>query len=54
MIVIAGLVLGAITGGITARKRKGSAADIAQYMAVYAIFFSLIGMIITVTIDKMV
>lgn len=54
MIVIAGLVLGAITGATVARKRKGNAADIAQYTAVYAIFFALIGLVLTVIIDRLV
>lgn len=53
MIVIAGLLIGAITGAITARRRKGKLADILQYAAGYGLAFALVGMIITVIIDRM-
>ncbi|WP_146592239.1 apolipoprotein acyltransferase [Puniceibacterium confluentis] len=52
MIVIAGAVLGALTGGFTARRRKGSAADIAQYAAGFGICFGLAGLILTIALDK--
>ena len=48
MIVIGTALLGAILGGLQARKRQGNRLDIAQYAASYAIAFGLIGMIITV------
>ncbi|MGY9049969.1 hypothetical protein P775_18985 [Puniceibacterium antarcticum] len=52
MIVIAAALLGALTGGFKARNRKGNAADIAQYAAGFGIFFALIGLIVTVALDK--
>ncbi len=53
MFVIAGLVLGALYGGWSARRRGGRRADIAQYATVYAIFFALIGLFVTLFLDRM-
>lgn len=53
MIVIAGLVLGGIWGGLLARRRGGSGLDIAQYAAVYAIVFGLLGMFATIALDRL-
>ncbi|MEL7098237.1 MAG: apolipoprotein acyltransferase [Pseudomonadota bacterium] len=52
MIVIGLALLGAIIGGLTARRRKGNGLDIAQYAAGYAIGFALVGMIITVFVHR--
>ena len=54
MIVIGTALLGAILGGLQARKRQGNRLDIAQYAASYAIAFGLIGMIVTVFVHRMV
>lgn len=54
MIVIGGALLGAILGGLQARKREGNRLDIAQYATAYAIAFGLIGMIITIAVHRMV
>lgn len=52
MIVIGGLVIGAALGIFTARKRNGSLADVLQYGAVYAIVFALLGLIVTLVLDR--
>jgi hypothetical protein len=52
MIVIAGALFGAIAGGTIAARRKGNRADIAQYATVYAIAFSILGLIATVVLEK--
>ncbi|MGC9370315.1 MAG: hypothetical protein ACP5DX_12310 [Paracoccaceae bacterium] len=52
MIVIAGLLLGALWGGMLAKRRKGKRADIAQYAVAYAIVFGIIGMFITIFIER--
>lgn len=52
MIVLAFGLFGALFGGLTARRRQGNRLDIAQYAAVYAIAFALIGVILTVIIDR--
>jgi hypothetical protein len=51
--VIGGFLLGAIGGGLRAKTRGGKAADIAQYATVYAIVFGLIGLFLTITLDRM-
>ena len=43
MIVIAAALLGAIIGGLTARKRGGNRLDIAQYAAGHALAFTVVG-----------
>jgi hypothetical protein len=53
MIVIAGLILGALYGGWSAKRRGGKPADIAQYATVYAIFFCLIGVFLTLILDRL-
>ena len=52
MIVLAMALIGAMIGGLTARKRNGSKADIAQYAAGYAIAFGLLGMVATLIIHR--
>jgi hypothetical protein len=54
MIVIVSALIGAITGALTARRRKGNGLDMAQYAAGYAMAFGIVGMIATVIIDRMV
>jgi hypothetical protein len=54
MIVIAGALLGAIIGAMTAKKRNGNRADMWQYGTVYAIAFALGGLILTIAIEKLV
>lgn len=53
MIVIGAALLGAIMGGLTARKRGGKPADIAQYAAAYAIAFGVLGVIATLAIHRL-
>ena len=53
MFVIAGLVLGALGGGWTAKRGGGKTADIAQYAAVYAILFGLVGLFVTLILDRL-
>ena len=45
-------IIGAVIGGLTARKRQGNRMDIAQYAASFAIAFALLGLIITVLLDR--
>lgn len=54
MIYIVFAILGAIIGGLTARKRGGNRADIAQYAAGYGIAFALLGLVLTVLLDRLV
>lgn len=52
MIVILAALSGAITGGITAKKRGGNRLDIAQYAAGYSLAFIVVGLISTIVIDR--
>ncbi len=53
MIAIGLAILGAVIGGLTARKRGGNRKDIAQYAVGYAMAFLIVGMIATVILDRM-
>ncbi|SLN13229.1 hypothetical protein PEL8287_00502 [Roseovarius litorisediminis] len=53
MIVLLGAILGAITGALVARRRKGALADILQYAFVYALMFTLAGLFLTLIIHRM-
>lgn len=53
MIVLAGLVIGAAIGGLTAKRSGGKRLDILQYAAGYAIAFTLLGLFATIFIDRM-
>ncbi|TDE40720.1 apolipoprotein acyltransferase [Antarcticimicrobium sediminis] len=52
MIVFSAALIGALLGGVTAKKRGGKLADIAQYAAVYAIGFAIVGMLATIMIHR--
>ncbi|WP_127900265.1 apolipoprotein acyltransferase [Solirhodobacter olei] len=52
MIVLAAMLLGAIFGGWRAWRRKGNRLDIAQYAGVYLILFGLIGMVLTIVLQR--
>lgn len=53
MIVIVLGIAGALLGGFTARKRGGNRKDIAQYAAGYSMAFIIVGMVLTVILDRM-
>lgn len=52
MIVIATTLFGAIYGGWLSRKRGGNRADIAQFVAVYAMMFAVVGLFVTIMIHR--
>ena len=54
MIVIAGLLIGAVIGWMRAGRRGGNRLDRLQYAGVHAILFAVVGMIATIGIDRMV
>ena len=51
--MIGGLLLGAIGGGLRAKARGGKLADILQYAVVHAILFGILGLFITLYLDRM-
>jgi len=54
MIIIAGLVIGAVWGVIYVRRRNGSGFDIAQYAAVWGIIGTIIGVILTIGVERLI
>ncbi|GGE11017.1 PEP-CTERM protein-sorting domain-containing protein [Gemmobacter megaterium] len=54
MIILAGLLIGAVWGASLARKRKGSRLDIAQYAVGFAIAFGILGLFATLIIDRFI
>lgn len=52
MIVLMAALIGAILGGIAAKRRGGNGLDIAQYAAGYAMAFVVVGLIATVVIER--
>ncbi|WP_333830163.1 hypothetical protein [Pararhodobacter sp.] len=53
MIIIAGIIIGALIGAANARKRNGSGLDITQYAAVGGIIGGILGMFATIGIERM-
>ncbi|MBI1217400.1 MAG: apolipoprotein acyltransferase [Rhodobacteraceae bacterium] len=54
MIVYAAMLIGAVFGALRARRRKGSGLDIAQYAGVYLILFGILGMFLTILLERMI
>lgn len=52
MIVVFGALLGALTGAMIARRRKGELADMLQYGFVYCLMFALLGLFATLIIHR--
>ncbi len=52
MIVIGLAILGVIIGSRTAKKRGGNLWDVAQYGFGYGMAFLIVGMFVTVIIDR--
>lgn len=52
MIVIFGGILGAATGALMARRRKGGLADMLQWGFVLAVLFALAGLFVTILIHR--
>lgn len=53
MITLGFALVGAIIGGLTAKKRGGNRLDIAQYAAGYAMAFGVIGLFVTVFVVRL-
>ncbi|HSF65700.1 MAG TPA: hypothetical protein VLA78_15025 [Paracoccaceae bacterium] len=53
MIVLAGLLGGAMAGAMLARKRGGKGLDMLQYAAGYGILFCILGLFLTIFIERL-
>jgi hypothetical protein len=54
MIILAALVFGALMGWGVATRRGGRGIDMAQYAAGYAIAWGIVGVFVTILIDRLV
>ncbi|MCV6598565.1 MAG: hypothetical protein OIF40_15975 [Mangrovicoccus sp.] len=52
MIILALGLIGALWGGLLARKRGGKPLDIAQYALVFAMALALLGLFITIFLER--
>lgn len=52
MIIAAGLLSGVLTGALTAKRRGGKPLDMMQYAAGYGIAFMLVGVFITIILER--
>lgn len=53
MLVIIGVIAGALYGGWRAKSRGGKTADILQYAAVHAMILALAGLFLTLILHRM-
>jgi hypothetical protein len=53
MLVIAGVMLGGALGAMTAAKRGGKRLDILQYATAFGIAFGLLGLFLTIFVERM-
>ncbi len=54
MIFLAAGLFGVFLGLATARKHKGNRKDQAQYAAVFGMIFALLGLIVTIVIERII
>ncbi len=52
MAPVIGLVLGAVTGAIVAKRKGGRGLDMAQYAGSFAILFGLIGLFVAIFLAR--
>ncbi|MDB5658282.1 MAG: hypothetical protein JWS10_897 [Cypionkella sp.] len=52
MIVLAGLIIGAVLGAVNALRRGGRKMDALQYGAAYAILLGLLGLFLTIYLHR--
>ncbi len=53
MIILAGVIGGGLWGALLARRRKGNKADMAQYAAGFAIAFGLLGLFLSMILERL-
>jgi len=53
MYILAGILIGAVIGYRRALKRGGNGLDRAQYAAVHAIVLAIVGLFLTVVLNRL-
>jgi len=51
---LSGLVVGALLGAFRAKRRGGTAKDIAQWAAAFGILFALVGLFVLIFVQRSV
>ena len=54
MIILAGILLGAVWGGVYSRRKGGTRLDVAQYAAVWGIIGGLLFTFLAVGLDRFI
>lgn len=54
MIILGSGALGVLLGVTSAKRRKGNRLDMAQYGAAYGIAFTILGMFLSILIERLV
>ncbi|UAB90965.1 hypothetical protein I5192_12860 [Ruegeria sp. SCSIO 43209] len=54
MMAIAGALVGAVWGGVLAKRRNGNSLDILQYAAGYAIVCGLIAFFLSIAVVRLI
>ncbi|MCW1933641.1 hypothetical protein [Pararhodobacter zhoushanensis] len=54
MVILAGILLGAVWGGFYARRKGGSGPDMAQYAGVWGIIGGLLFTFLAVGLDRFI
>jgi hypothetical protein len=54
MVILIAMLAGAVFGGLRAKRRKGTLADILQYAVVHALIFALVALFASLILDRTV
>ena len=54
MIIIPCMIFGGLLGALTARRHGGDKFDIAQYVVGFGILFAVIGLMISIIVERVV
>ncbi|WP_323036740.1 hypothetical protein [Pararhodobacter sp.] len=54
MVILAGILIGAILGIVYVRRRNGNGFDVAQYAAVWGIIGAILGVVATIGIERLI
>ncbi|MEM8802760.1 MAG: hypothetical protein AAFY06_00625 [Pseudomonadota bacterium] len=54
MIILGSALLGALLGVASAKRREGNRLDMAQYGAAYAIAFMILGLFLTIMLERLI
>ena len=51
--ILLGVILGALYGGVLARRREGSRLDVAHYAGIYAIIFGVVAVVVQIAVGRL-